>query len=34
MTFDETKNIIWNLVGAFIYFCVGFGAIFHTILGY
>jgi hypothetical protein len=33
-TMTEIKNIIWNLAGAFIYFCVGFGAVFHTILGH
>mgnify|MGYP005631316105 FL=1 len=34
MTLDEIKSIAWNLTGTFIYFCVGFGAVFHTILGY
>ncbi len=34
MTLTEIKETIWNLIGAFIFFCVGFGAVFHTILGY
>ncbi len=34
MTFQTIKEIIWNLLGAFIYCCVGGGAVFHTFLGY
>jgi len=34
MTLVLIKKITWNLFGAFIYFCVGIGAVFHTILGY
>ena len=34
MTFDVIKGTIWNLLGASIYWCVGIGAVFHTILGY
>jgi hypothetical protein len=34
MTFNDMKEIVWNLAGAFVYFCVGAGAVFHTFLGY
>ena len=34
MTIQLIKNIIWNLLGIFIYLCVGIGAVFHTVLGY
>jgi len=34
MTFDGIKATIWSLLGAGIYWCVGIGAVFHTILGY
>jgi len=34
MTLQLIKNIIWNLLGVFIYLSVGIGAVFHTVLGY
>ena len=34
MTLEESKEMAWNLLGAFSYLCVGIGAVFHTILGY
>jgi len=34
MSFGEIKSTIWNLAGAGIYWCVGIGAVFHTVLGY
>ena len=34
MTLELIKKITWNLLGAFLYLCVGIGAVFHTILGY
>jgi hypothetical protein len=34
MTFNDMKEIAWNLIGAFVYFLLGGGAIFHTFLGY
>ena len=34
MTFKEIKATVWNLIGAGVYWCVGIGAILHTILGY
>ena len=34
MSFNEIKSIVWNLFGAFLYFCVGAGAVFHTVLGH
>jgi|TARA_B100000809_G_scaffold155808_1_gene153123 hypothetical protein len=34
MTFTEIKATIWNLIGAGVYWCVGIGAVLHTILGY
>jgi len=30
----EIFATIWNLIGAGIYWCVGIGAVFHTVLGY
>ena len=34
MTLEQVKYVAWNLLGAFVYLCVGIGAVFHTILGY
>jgi len=34
MTFNDIKETVWNLIGAFVYCLVGGGAVFHTILGY
>jgi hypothetical protein len=34
MNFNDMKEIVWNLAGAFVYFCVGGGAVFHTFLGH
>jgi hypothetical protein len=34
MTFEQITTTIWNLIGAGIYWCVGIGALFHTVLGY
>lgn len=34
MSFDDMKEIVWNLFGAFVYFSVGGGAVFHTFLGH
>ncbi len=34
MNIESIKKITINMLGAFIYQCVGIGAIFHTILGY
>jgi hypothetical protein len=34
MTFNDMKEIVWNLFGSFVYFCVGGGAVIHTFLGY
>ena len=34
MTFDEIKATVWNLIGAGFYWCVGIGAVLHTVLGY
>ena len=34
MNFNNMKEIVWNLIGAFVFLCVGIGAVFHTFLGY
>jgi len=34
MNLEQIKKISWNLLGAFIYVCVGVGSVFHIILGY